>query len=121
MTPAEELRAAARMIRERAEAATPGRWYATEEDVLTDGGDALHWAGACVANSSGADGRHIASWSPPVALAVADLLELEAKIAESITRLRDLIPPEPGEGPGLAPLNEAIDAVARAYLAGEGR
>ncbi len=89
MTPAETLREAGRLMRERAQAATPGPWehkqpegdwhwvwvagvptYAgVAECQITDGSDL---------NQEGRDAAHIASWHPAVALAVADWLDEEA-------------------------------------------
>jgi hypothetical protein len=48
-------------------AATPGPWLATGEDILSRADD-RHWAGACAANASGADGAHIARHDPARAL-----------------------------------------------------
>lgn len=92
---AETLRRAASLMRERAEAATPGPWSFTDSEVVDDVWDAglvvvdgdrtaiaaLHdeWyepedgEPACVD-----DAAHIASWHPAVALAVADWLDMSA-------------------------------------------
>lgn len=87
MTPAEELRAAAKLMRERAEAATPGPWHPasrvweqeTFAAVLGPEGDGDHprtWLMATGTNpvSREANASHAASWHPGVALAVADWL-----------------------------------------------
>jgi hypothetical protein len=123
---AETLREAARLMRERAEAATPGPWRFTDSEAVND-----VWDGGMVVVSTDADpianvldewyepdpgepapindAEHIASWHPAVALAVADALDLAANLA----------PPDPHHG------NErcetcgwvsALASVARAYL-----
>lgn len=76
---AELLRRAAALMRERAEAATPGPWLNRRgpgEHVLVVNG---------VVNVETAnpreDRRHIASWHPAIALAVADWLDLSASDA----------------------------------------
>lgn len=70
------LRRAAALMRERAEAATPGPWSNRrgpgEHVVRHDSGAPL------AATNTRADRRHIASWHPLVALAVADWLEAQA-------------------------------------------
>lgn len=71
------LREAARVLRERAEAASvdvliPGDWY----DARTK-----------------ADAAYIATVSPPFALAVADLLANEANLIRSVEKLPDLHSP----------------------------
>lgn len=75
-THADLLRRAAALMRERAEAATPGPWANRrgpgEHVVRTD-------SGAPLANTgTRADRRHIASWHPVVALTVADWLDTQA-------------------------------------------
>lgn len=82
---AETLRKAASLMRERAEAATPGPWrtsHARQTHVWADrdpaGFDAFHVAHCCDAlgrDADAGDAEHIASWHPDVALAVADWLE----------------------------------------------
>lgn len=117
---AELLRRAAALMRERAEAATPGPW----RDSYVDGNryaalvaDKPHpdrpkpsaggWAwdedyGGCVVGESlmAGDRAHIASWHPILAVAIADWLNDEAVGAQT---------------PDGAPTAHAI-AVARAYL-----
>ena len=63
-TPAEELRQAAKLMREQAQAATPGPWSAFAECHETP------------------DAKYIAGMHPGVALAVADWLETEARMVE---------------------------------------
>lgn len=127
--PAAVLRAAAKLMRERATAASPGPWRAMirgsegylvlrQDGTLRERGRPVGAFGCKDWDTDRADAEYVASMGPHVALPLADLLDLEATIVESISRLRELIPPEPGEGTGLAPLNEAIHAVARAYLGG---
>lgn len=70
----ESLRAAAALMRERAEAATGGPWVkrrdSTGEHVYTAG--ERHFVADVYTRE---DMRHIASWHPAVALAVADWLD----------------------------------------------
>lgn len=78
---AERLRQAAAKVRETAEGATGGgpRWETAPDEMSpsraivypADSDSAVAFAGAD-------DARHIAMWHPRVALAVADLLELQA-------------------------------------------
>lgn len=108
---AEILRRAAALMRERATAATPGPWQATED---VDTGERLVWDArktelAQVAEWSSGLGNphHIASWHPAVALAVADWLERQQEHMEAIGYT--------GEG-GVGSMLSAAHAVARAYL-----
>ena len=89
MTPAEELRAAAKLMRERATAATPGPWhrvagiwhgetFAAVIGAKGDPEDAETWLMATGRGCREADAHHAASWHPLVALAVADWLDAEA-------------------------------------------
>lgn len=103
--PVELIREAARLIRERAEAATPGPWESL------DGGDRLiawkldpsgqfddDWdyvVDEPIGNSANAE--HIASWHPGVALLVADWLDIGANPYACVDR-------------------EPMVALARAYL-----
>lgn len=112
MSPAEELRAAAARMRELAEAAPSGSWYATTgpEDTAHVWGKTESIIPEHVAqiDSDDADrdmatARHMAAWHPAVALAVADLLDAEA----------DLWVDETDTSPALA--------VARAFMGGEQR
>jgi hypothetical protein len=83
MSPAEELRLAAKLMRENAGAATPGAWAASE---AVDGEPVVYvpiaGSGARVLFEGDwgtkADADHIASWHPLPALAVADWLDEEA-------------------------------------------
>ena len=120
-TPSETLRSAAKLMRERASAATPGPWeYVNDFDIthgyeinehgraqanwiatVDAGDDELDEAGMLPLNAA-----YIASMHPAVALAVADWLENEARAAEAI----------PGDSPVLGPLIRHALATARAYL-----
>src|SRR4051794_6287667 len=109
---AETLRRAAALMRERAEGATPGPWSnrrgPDECVVRADDGAPL------ARTDTRADRRHIASWHPLVALAVADWLDGVATFAGYLGRgsyyrqhPEDLAP-HPAIAPALA--------VARTYL-----
>ena len=117
MSPAEELRAAAKLMRERAEAATPGPWHAfshTEDwyvgsrgygQVTTGIHDEPGVADVVLIERDHADAGHIASWHPAVALAVADWLDAateQARFTEA-------------QGAWISPDSYALK-VARAYL-----
>ena len=81
-TNADLLRRAAALMRERAEEATPGPWsnrrHLDEQVVRTDTGAPL------ARTDTRADRRHIASWHPVVALAVADLMDDGATFIEYV-------------------------------------
>ena len=111
------LRRAAALMRERAQAATPGPWevapasepYFRQPSVLArEQGINEEWVAECKSerNHGREDAAHIASWSPAVALVVADWLDLIARELES-GALYDL---------PTAPECEAAHAVATAYL-----
>ena len=119
---AETLRRAAALMRENAEAATPGPWSA--EAVGSEGfhvfapdGSRAPMRGrarpaACTWQDweqSEADAEHIASWHPNVALPVADLLDHAAARAESKIEHGGKV------GPVWSHERDAL-AVARAYL-----
>jgi hypothetical protein len=117
LTPAGELRAAAKLMRERARAATPGPWAVaagTWQDetfaaVLGPGGDPGNAETWLMATGRGAvnqvaDACHAAFMHPGVGLALADWLEAEAERAE-----------RPG-GLALHSLSPGPLAVARACL-----
>ena len=87
MTPAEELRPAAKLMRERVQGATAGPWTVREEH--------------------GRDIADVAGMSPAVALAVAAWLEQEAVNADAFA----------GHGHMLAAPSPHALTVARAYLA----
>ena len=105
---ADTLRRAAALMRERAEAATGGRWaHDTEGAVRSTAivASGSKWTakryGGCVVNrpSNPVDGSrananadHIASWHPAVALAVADLLDAhaDAELGDGYDESRDL-------------------------------
>ncbi len=112
-SPAEVIRRAAALMRERVRELAPLPWQADGRDVLAtqdyeadeahgwlpDWGRAFNVA-VCARQD---EAEHIASWSPPAALAVADWLEV---IADS-------------KPLGFAPGFDQALKVARAYL-GEG-
>lgn len=103
MTEIETLREAARLMRERAEAATSGRWYrdAYAEVRAPLGPVVSHDEGVAVNEP---DAGHIASWDPAVALSVADWLDGVAS--------RWL----PSLYEGMLPNQDAALNVARTYL-----
>ena len=87
----------AEVLRERAEAATPGPWLVGDggawshlynPSVTTNGSaadvSADEWVAECgpVEVRGKQDAQHIASWHPAVALAVAELLEADARLME---------------------------------------
>lgn len=72
-SPAETMRRAARLMRERAALVPPPPWYSAVHDVTThDGLDVIASSGLTVR------AQYVASWHPGVALAVADLLDAAA-------------------------------------------
>jgi hypothetical protein len=84
------LRETAKLIRERASHATTGRWEVGDDGFGQPGvRTADSPIAECVAHDPGGpltrarlDARHIASWDPAVALAVADLIDKAADVAE---------------------------------------
>lgn len=115
---AELLREAAALMRRNAETAEPGRWKLWGMSVMADPrgtsdvADAIDVA-ACHTPSTAerllhtGNARHIASWHPVVALAVADWLDWEADESERF-QAQTLAPRQ------MVP-RRAL-AVARAYL-----
>ena len=118
---AEILRQAAALMRERAEAATPGPWsqhtaeaaadtvifagseWVTNVDNCPSVGEHLRTPGGSICSDQALpNGAHIASWHPAVAVAVADWLDQCAQFSE-----RGLL--------GVIHERKAL-AVARAYL-----
>lgn len=90
MTAVETIREAAALMRERAEAATQGRWESLERgdrlvawrmDPSGEFDDDFEYV-VDEPMSNGANAEHIASWDPAVALAVADMLDAEARAYE---------------------------------------
>jgi hypothetical protein len=93
-SPAETLRSAATLMRERAEAATPGPWKAHDQNgdwyvssvefgqVSTGINEEPSLPEFLMIERDRRDAEHIAGMDPLVALAVADLLDVEAAIAE---------------------------------------
>lgn len=89
---AEMLRRAAALMRERAEAATPGPWmtgveqgeaYLVEALLADQGNGQPGYRIIARVPHRQRDRNHIASWHPAVALAVADLLDGWADDVES--------------------------------------
>jgi hypothetical protein len=69
VTEAQELREAARLMRERANAATPGPW---QHECL--GSDfCMVFAGEWMRDHHNAE--HVAGWSPELAVVIADILD----------------------------------------------
>lgn len=110
------LREAARIMRERAKAATPGPWEAGRIGLM--GGRVglvitqPHGSFVMVDRDNEArieDAKHIASWHPAVALAVADWLDYAAARAEC------KIANGGGEVPVWSHERDAL-SVARVYL-----
>ena len=99
-TPAETLRAAASLMRFRANAASPGPWHqmcmgSDGCQVLNDGHlrERKHvaWSGRKEWKADHADAEYVASMHPMVALAVADwLVQAEARGPESTDYLAAL-------------------------------
>lgn len=79
---AETLRRAAALMRERAEAATPGPWATgrSSDDMPAFVRKPGWWVIA--SRTDDGDAHHIASWQPLVALAVAEWLDHEAEMHE---------------------------------------
>ena|ERR1035438_1386471 len=120
-TPSETLRSAAKLMRERASAATPGPWeYVNDFDIthgyeinehgraqanwiatVDAGDDELDEAGMLPLNAA-----YIASMHPAVALAVADWLDNEARATEGMA----------DEAPVLGLPDSHALATARAFL-----
>lgn len=95
---AEVLRRAASLMRERAEAATKGPWTTDVGLIISNPGPNAKYVADCYdePEASADDAKHVASWHPAVALAVADLLD---EIAS-----------------GELPLATTVASVAHAYL-----
>lgn len=125
-TPAETLRKAAKLMRERARNASEGPWEIREEhgrDIADEAWSDVRVVGATEevaitymsnvieGNPREDNETHIASWHPGVALAVADLLDKIAWMGEVDPDLLSRVG-----------CDEAF-AIARAYLGtkGEGR
>lgn len=106
---AAELRETARLMRERAEAATPGPWSNEFGDHLvwpSEKGPAASDPIAAIGPAHEESAEHIASWHPDVALAVAYLLDAAAEGACCDECMAD---------PSADPLRTAALDVARAY------
>lgn len=101
---AQRLRDAARVLRERGEMATPGPWRASVLDgVEHDDGSSGYRGGIYPGTMSGPppifvtncidkrDADFIAAMHPGVALALADWLEAEAAVQDSMQPMAELI------------------------------
>jgi hypothetical protein len=111
MTPAGELRTAAKLMRERAEGCEPRRWpwealgeKKYPQRITSDGNVSLIVECFIDPGHRPYEAEHIASWHPLVTPAVADLLD---KIAWMVETDSDLL--------GRIGVDETL-AVARAYL-----
>ncbi len=99
---AEVLRKAAALMRERAQAATPGPWK-VKQHAARDNCKCIKADGTYVAMYAANDAEHIASWDPAMAFSVANLMDHAA---------------EDREETGTYNLGEWVDllAIARTYL-----
>ena len=72
--PCEIVRRAAKLMKERAEAATKGRWWREDMAVCATGSPYLAWTGdgSGLIDEQLADAEHIAAFDPDAATAVAD-------------------------------------------------
>ncbi|MFF0821182.1 hypothetical protein ACFYUR_12425 [Micromonospora haikouensis] len=115
---AELLRMAAEKMVKRANAATPGPWFATELSaryggIVAAGSDTYPahdgYGGHLIGESMSPENReHVSSWAPSAALAVADWLE------DTSYRIDDT--PYPVDDDWIERNYRAPLAVARAYL-----
>lgn len=112
---ADTLRRAASLMRERAEAATPGRWWpfmapeskgSDRGEWIVDSEPALVCSTQYDDARNSADAAHIASWHPAVAFAVAAWLEQQARLEDIAKKYGKQ---------GMSEDSPAL-AVARAYL-----
>jgi|ERR1017187_5372835 hypothetical protein len=98
--PSEELREAAKLMRRLAGHMPPPPWYVGTYDVTTgDGSNVIASSGLTVRS------QYVASWHSGVALAVAKLLDFEARVADG-----------DGEEYLLNESGQLALATARAYL-----
>lgn len=102
----DELREAARLMRERACSATDSLWLADAGSYVNTPDDEAD--SICDTWGRQNNAAHIASWHPDVALAVADWMDYQAKTLEHNIS-------EGSRPPGCHPTHPAF-AVARAYL-----
>jgi len=81
-TPAAQLRAAAKLMRDRASLVPPPPWYVGLHDITTHSGhDVIASSGLTVR------AQYVASWHPAIALAVADWLDDVATDADEMLKL----------------------------------
>ena len=131
-TPAETLRRAAKLMRERAGAATPGPWFTRSDGdwyvcsnafglVSTGIHDEPSMGHLVNVERDHRDAAHIASWHPGVALAIAELLDLTAEAIENIPGLgRGHVDGGPCDDYACMLKHKALTA-ARIYLGEEAR
>lgn len=105
MTPAERLRAAATRLREVAGDATPGPWGVIGGGEYLHGPDIL--VGGGVGSITAANADYIAAMHPPVALALAEVLDHGADLQ--------------GMHNDIYGTGDDLDALAVAILGGEQR
>jgi hypothetical protein len=106
-SPADLLRQAATLMRERAQAtARPHHPYSDPRMKLVETTE--DWSAEVENYLGGEMGEHCASWHPSVALAVANLLDFSA----ATSRILDAV----GQDPDNRPTHHYALAVARAYL-----
>jgi hypothetical protein len=103
-SPADQLRQAAALMRERAQAATPGPWSAAADGLVWPEGPGDPVSGSTQIE----DAEHIAGADPTTMLAVADLLNFSAATSNILDAL--------GEDPDNRPAHHYALAVACAYL-----
>lgn len=115
---ADLLRRAASTLRERAEAATPGLWSATPNRCVKS--PHSQWVVASVAGRqywpTMGDAEYIALLSPPVALALADLLDAHAYRADRRIEAERSVGVD--EGATVTPEERAAVTLAQTVLRG---
>jgi len=122
VTPADTLRRAAALMRQRAEKATPGPWHAWLDgsDVYVESNPTGHMIASLERCEDPEhqkvlredEGDYIASWHPAVAHAVADWLEYTANTFD----IRQIGDPGLGDKGIYPPMCRPAVAVARVYL-----
>jgi hypothetical protein len=123
----EEIRRAAALMRERAQAAMPGPWWSFTKYIAAPVGKCTcagpfpdgtphepHCGLEPFAEADPPSAEHIASWHPAVALAVADWLDAAAELQDHWEQITVDIARRARPA-----LTFEAKKVARAYLAGE--
>lgn len=128
MTATETIRKAARLMRERAEAACPGPYFTTGKSGRYGGmvaaprdGYPEHdgYDGHLIGESmSGAHRSHLAGWAPEIAVAVADWLEAVADLYDKPISLPPAHPTDV-DAIAFAAVMRGAETVARTYLTRE--